>query len=230
MSKQPEANLAEDMIVIVLLSGGIDSVTALYDAHGRHHVAACLSFDYGSRHNDRELPFAALHCRRLGIEHRTIDLAFINAHFKSALLKSGDELPKSAYDTESMRATVVPFRNAIMLSIATGVAASLAARAVVIGAHSGDHAIYPDCRPEFMQAMADAMQAGTYEKIDLLRPFIDLSKGSIVRLASELGVDFRETWSCYQGGDLHCGECGTCRERIAAFREARLEDPTEYES
>lgn len=215
---------------LVLLSGGIDSVTALYDACESFKVVACLSFHYGSKHNDREIPFARHHSQRLGIEHRVVDLAFIGDHFKSALLKSGGDLPRSTYDVESMRATVVPFRNAIMLSIATGLAASLEAGAVVIGAHAGDHAIYPDCRPEFMRAMSAAMEAGTYEKITLQSPFIDMSKAQVLARGQELGVDFQQTWSCYEGGEVHCGVCGTCRERIAAFKSAGVDDPTDYTS
>ncbi len=227
MSRRPEVMSAEER-AIVLLSGGVDSVTALYDACERCRVVACLSFHYRSKHNDRELPFARYHSEQLGIDHRFVGLDFVGEHFKSALLKSGGDLPKSTYDIESMRSTVVPFRNAIMLSIATGLAASLGAHSVVIGAHAGDHAVYPDCRPEFMRAMAEAMQAGTYEKIDLQRPFIDFSKAQIVARGYELGVNFRQTWSCYEGGDVHCGVCGTCRERIAAFKSAGLGDPTEY--
>ncbi len=229
MSRQPEVMSTEEK-VIVLLSGGVDSVTALYDACARCRVAACLSFHYGSKHNDRELPFARYHSERLGIDHSVVDLAFIGEHFKSALLGSGGDIPNSQDDVESMRATVVPFRNAIMLSIATGLAASLDASAVVIGAHAGDHAVYPDCRPEFMRAMEQAMAAGTYEKIGLQRPFIERSKAEIVGRGHELGVDFRQTWSCYEGGDLHCGVCGTCRDRLAAFKVAGFEDPAEYVS
>jgi len=214
--------------VLVLLSGGIDSVTAFHDALQDSEVAAALSFDYGSKHNAREIPFAQSHCREAGIEHRVVRLGFIEKHFRSSLLKSGPDIPEDPYDEESMRSTVVPFRNGIMLSIATGLAASRDATAVVIGAHGGDHSIYPDCRPDFMQAMAAAMRAGTYAGIDLLRPFISRSKAQVVARAAELGVDLSRTWSCYKGGELHCGVCGTCRERRAAFRAAGVPDPTEY--
>lgn len=213
---------------MVLLSGGIDSVTALYDAVERCDVMAAISFDYGSKHNHRELPFAELHCGRLGIEHRIVELGFIAREFRSSLLRSGTDIPEDSYDEQSMRSTVVPFRNGVMLSIATGFAASRGAQAVVIGAHGGDHAIYPDCREEFMKPMAAAMQAGTYARIDLLRPFIDRSKAQIVARGAELGIDFAQTWSCYQGGSVHCGVCGTCRERRAAFDRAGIADPTEY--
>ena len=214
--------------VVVLLSGGIDSVTALYDANERYDVMAAISFDYGSKHNHRELPFAGLQCGRLGVEHRIVELGFVAREFRSSLLKSGTDIPEDPYDEQSMRTTVVPFRNGVMLSIATGFAASRGAQAVVIGAHSGDHAIYPDCREEFMKRMAAAMQAGTYAQIDLLRPFVDYSKAQIITRGAELGIDFAQTWSCYKGGKIHCGVCGTCRERRAAFDQAGMADPTEY--
>ena len=216
--------------VIVLVSGGMDSAVALHHAQVERNLAVRLglSFHYGSKHNDCEIPFAAVQCESLGIEHRVIDLAFINQHFRSDLLQSGGEIPEGHYEEISMQQTVVPFRNGILLSIAVGLAESLACRGVVIAAHGGDHAIYPDCREPFMQAMQSAMQLGTYAKIDLLRPFINLDKAAIAARGEELGVDFSRTWSCYKGGDRHCGQCGTCVERREAFIEAGIEDPTDY--
>jgi 7-cyano-7-deazaguanine synthase len=216
------------MKVCVLLSGGMDSVTAFYDALGRHAVAGCLSFDYGSKHNHREIPFAELHAERHGVPHHTIRLDFINELFVSDLLRSGGEIPEGHYAEESMRKTVVPFRNGIMLAIATGFAESVGAEALVIAAHSGDHAIYPDCRESFMEGMARAMAEGTYARVQLLRPFIGMDKAAIARRGAELGVDFAETWSCYQGDVIHCGVCGTCVERREAFQLAGLPDPTAY--
>ena len=216
------------MKAIVLLSGGMDSVTAFQHARCEHEVVAALSFDYGSKHNAREIPFARLHAQRAGIRHETIDLGFIDRHFHSDLLASGGEIPDGHYAEDNMKRTVVPFRNGIMLSIACGFAESCAADAVVIAAHSGDHAIYPDCRETFMTAMADAMRHGTYPGIRLLRPFIDLDKAAIARRGAGLGIDFRETWSCYKGGEIHCGTCGTCVERREAFLLAGLADPTDY--
>lgn len=217
------------MKVCVLLSGGMDSVAALYDSLGSHEVAACLSFDYGSKHNANEIPFAKLHAERNGVPHEVISLDFVNRLFKSDLLQSGGEIPDGHYAEESMKQTVVPFRNGIMLAIATGYAESIDAAGLVIAAHSGDHAIYPDCREPFMQAMATAMGEGTYAKIQLLRPFIDTDKTGIARRGIELGIDFSETWSCYKGGEIHCGVCGTCVERREAFILAGLFDPTVYE-
>jgi 7-cyano-7-deazaguanine synthase len=217
------------MKVCVLLSGGMDSVAAFYEVLGTHEVAACLSFDYGAKHNAREIPFAKLHADRAGVLHQVIPLDFMNRLFKSDLLQSGGDIPEGHYAEESMKQTVVPFRNGIMLAIATGYAESIGAGGLVIAAHSGDHAIYPDCREPFMQAMATAMGEGTYAKIQLLRPFIAMDKTAIARRGAELGIDFSETWSCYKGGEIHCGTCGTCVERREAFILAGLPDPTRYE-
>jgi 7-cyano-7-deazaguanine synthase len=216
------------MPVVVLLSGGMDSVTALHDAREHHDIAGAVSFRYGSKHNDREIPFAASHARQFGIRHDVIRLDFIDAFFKSDLLQSGGEIPKGHYEEESMKKTVVPFRNGIMLSIAAGYAESLEAGGLVIAAHAGDHAIYPDCREPFMRAMGDAIRLGTYAGIELLRPFIVMSKAEIAARGRELGVDYAQTWSCYVGGETHCGECGTCVERREAFLLSGVPDPTTY--
>jgi 7-cyano-7-deazaguanine synthase len=216
------------MKVCVLLSGGMDSVVALYDALKVHEVIACLSFDYGAKHNDCEIPFAQLHAARNGIRHEKIALDFIDQLFKSDLLKSGDTIPDGHYAEQTMRQTVVPFRNGIMLAIASGFAESIGADGLVIAAHAGDHTIYPDCRESFMQAMATAMAEGSYANIELLRPFIAIDKAGIARRGSELGIDFSETWSCYKGGQTHCGVCGTCVERREAFLLAGLPDPATY--
>lgn len=218
------------MDVVVLCSGGMDSVTALHWAQARWRVTAALSFDYGAKHNAREIPFAAEHATRLGVPQQTIALPFVDELFASDLLKSGGEIPEGHYEAASMKQTVVPFRNAIMLSIATGFAESRGAAGLVIAAHGGDHAVYPDCREAFMRAMGDAMRLGTYAGIALLRPFIDFDKAAIARAGAELGVDYARTWSCYKGGALHCGKCGTCVERREAFALAGLADPTVYES
>ena len=217
------------MKVCVLLSGGMDSVCVFHHALCEHEVEACLSFDYGSKHNARELPFAAQHARAQGVRHEVVALDFIDRLFESDLLRSGAAIPEGHYAEASMKRTVVPFRNGIMLAVATGFAESIGAEAVVIAAHSGDHAIYPDCREPFMQAMGKAMGEGTYAGIRLLRPFIAMDKAEIARRGAELGVDFAATWSCYKGGAVHCGVCGTCVERREAFLLAGLPDPTVYE-
>jgi 7-cyano-7-deazaguanine synthase len=218
------------MNVVVLCSGGMDSVTALYWAARTHTVTAVASFDYGAKHNPRELPFAAEHAARLGVRHEVIALDFVHRLFASALLKSGGAIPEGHYAAENMKQTVVPFRNAIMLSIACGFAESVGAEGLVIAAHGGDHAIYPDCREDFMRAMGEAMRLGTYAEVKLLRPFIALDKSRIAAEGMRLGVDFARTWSCYKGGALHCGKCGTCVERREAFALAGLTDPTAYET
>jgi 7-cyano-7-deazaguanine synthase len=213
---------------VVLVSGGMDSVTALYRAHAESEVVAGLSFHYGSKHNDREIPLARWHAENLGLAHLTIPLAFIGEHFASDLLRSGGEIPKGHYEEQTMKQTVVPFRNGIMLAIAAGLAESRGAEALVIAAHAGDHAIYPDCREEFLAAMASAVRLGTYAAVEVQRPFVSLTKAQIVSEGARLGVDFARTWSCYVGGEIHCGECGTCVERREAFLLAGVPDPTEY--
>lgn len=213
---------------IVLVSGGLDSVTALYRAAAETSVLAGLSFHYGSKHNDREIPLAKWHAENLGIPHLTIPLDFIGEQFESDLLKKGGEIPQGHYEEESMKKTVVPFRNGIMLAIAGGLAESKGADGLVIAAHAGDHAIYPDCREDFMEAMGAAIRLGTYAEVELLRPFIAMTKAEIVLEAARLGVDFVKTWSCYVGGETQCGACGTCVERREAFLLAGLADPTSY--
>jgi 7-cyano-7-deazaguanine synthase len=216
------------MKVCVLLSGGMDSVTALHHTAQDHHVTAALSFDYGSKHNASEIPYAAWHAAQLGIPHTVIALPFIDQHFASDLLQSGGDIPDGHYAEDNMKRTVVPFRNGIMLAIAAGFAESRGAEALVIAAHSGDHAIYPDCREPFMQAMAEAIRTGTYARLQILRPFISTDKTGIAQRGAALGIDFARTWSCYKGGPIHCGTCGTCVERREAFLLAGLADPTAY--
>ena len=212
---------------IIIVSGGMDSITMLYDFKDR--IALGVSFNYGSNHNAREIPFAEMHCKRLGIPHITIDLAFMPKYFKSSLLEGADAIPEGNYDDENMKSTVVPFRNGIMLSIAIGIAESHQLKYVMMANHAGDHAIYPDCRPEFVKAMSAAAKAGTYADVEVLTPYTNITKTDIARIGKRLGIDYTETWSCYKGGEKHCGKCGTCRERKEALRDAGMEDKTEYE-
>lgn len=215
--------------VLILLSGGIDSVTALYSVLKEHDVIAALSFDYGSKHNANEIPYAQHHCKKWNIHHEVLNIDFIGKLFKSSLLLNGEEIPEGHYEAENMKSTVVPFRNGIMLSIACGYAESIGAEGLVIGTHSGDHAIYPDCRSEFMNAMGAAMQSGTYVNIELMHPFLNVDKTEIVRIGHQLEIDYEQTWSCYKGGVIHCGKCGTCIERKEAFQLSGINDPTIYE-
>lgn len=218
------------MKVAVLLSGGLDSTTALHWAHSKHEVVCALSFDYGSNHARRELACARIQAEQLGIPYRQIDITSISRHLQSALLNGADAIPTADYAEENLRKTVVPFRNGIFLAIAAGVAESNGAEGIVIAAHNGDHALYPDCRENFMAAMAQAINLGTYAELQILRPFIDFSKAQITALGTELGVDFTHTYSCYCGGEKHCGKCATCRERRESFAAASVPDPTEYEA
>ena len=160
---------------LIIVSGGMDSITLLYDR--KDTIALAVSFDYGSNHNAREIPFAQLHCQRLGIRHVVIPLAF---------------------------------------------------KRVLIANHGGDHAIYPDCRPEFIAAIDAAAKAGTYVNVAIEAPYTNITKTDIALRGKSLGIDYSETWSCYKGGTVHCGTCGTCVERKEALRDAGIEDNTTY--
>jgi 7-cyano-7-deazaguanine synthase len=212
---------------VIIYSGGLDSTTLLYEE--RERVELAVTFDYGSNHAAREIACARHHCAQLGIEHIVIELGFMSRYFQSSLLSGGDAIPSGNYDEENMKSTVVPFRNGIMLSIACGLAESRGLKRVLIANHGGDHAIYPDCRPEFIEAMDAAMRAGTYVNVEIAAPYTNLSKADLVRRGAQLGIDYSHTYSCYRGGEKHCGTCGTCSERKEAFREAGIPDPTEYE-
>ena len=218
------------MKVAVLLSGGLDSTTALHWAHRHHEVVCALSFDYGSNHAARELACARSQAESLGIPYHEIDLRSISAHLQSALLSGADAIPAADYAEENLKQTVVPFRNGIFLAIAAGIAESNGAEAIVIAAHGGDHALYPDCREDFMSAMASAIELGTYARLKILRPFIANTKAEITAIGAELGVDFSHTYSCYCGREKHCGQCATCRERRDSFATAGIPDPTVYVS
>ena len=212
---------------ILILSGGLDSTTLLYDYQER--IALALTFDYGSKHNAREIAFARLHCERLGIEHIVIPLTFMAHYFESSLLIGGGDIPEGDYAETNMKSTVVPFRNGIMLSVAVGMAESRGLKNVMMANHSGDHAIYPDCRPEFVEAFDRAARTGTYEGVRLVSPYTNITKTNIAHRGKALGLDYSETWSCYKGGERHCGQCGTCRERREALAQAGIDDKTEYE-
>ena len=212
---------------ILILSGGMDSVTLLHDYKER--IALAVTFDYGSKHNAREIPFARLHCERLNIEHIVIPLAFMGQYFTSSLLKGGEDIPEGHYADDNMKSTVVPFRNGIMLSVAVGLAESRGLKFVMMANHGGDHTIYPDCRPEFVDAFNAAAHAGTYVGVGLLSPYTNITKVDIARRGKELGIDYSETWSCYKGSDHHCGRCGTCVERREAMVEAGIVDTTVYD-
>ena len=210
---------------IILYSGGLDS-TVLLHKH-RDSIKLAVSFDYGSNHKEQELKMAKYNCEKLGIEHVIFKLNFMK-HFSSSLLEGADKIPTGDYSKENMKSTVVPFRNGIMLSIAGGLAESRGLKYLLIANHSGDHEIYPDCRKTFIQSMSNALAYGTYNSVNILSDFNNVSKAEIVKLGKSLDVDFSNTWSCYKGGEKHCGKCGTCIERIKAFEEAGITDGIEY--
>ena len=211
---------------LIIVSGGMDSITLLYDC--KDSIALAVSFDYGSNHNAREIPFARLHCRRLGIRHVVIPLEFMHTYFKSSLLEGADAIPEGHYADDNMKSTVVPFRNGIMLAIAVGMAESSGLKRLLIANHGGDHAIYPDCRPDFIAAIDSAAKAGTYVNVSVVAPYTNISKTDIAKRGKALGIDYAETWSCYKGGDTHCGKCGTCVERKEALHDAGIDDNTVY--
>ncbi|MBC2879316.1 MULTISPECIES: 7-cyano-7-deazaguanine synthase QueC [Streptomyces] len=217
---------------VVIASGGLDSTAVAYLLAAQGARVSLLSFDYGQRHS-RELECAAQIAQQLGAAHEVVDLVSVGRLLRgSALTDDSIEVPDGHYNDVSMQATVVPNRNAIMLSIAVGAAVSAQADAVAFGAHAGDHTIYPDCRPGFFACMAETVRLGNEgllaDDFELLAPFLQASKADIVQAAAGLGVPFGLTWSCYKGGRVHCGTCGTCCERREAFALSGLADPTEY--
>jgi len=220
------------MKAVLITSGGMDSATLTwhYDALGYDLIL--VGFDYGQRHR-RELEFVDIIAGYHNAESRIVHLPIRDLLHGSALTSDDVEVPDGHYAQETMKATVVPNRNAIMLSIATGIAVAENADIVATGVHAGDHFIYPDCRPGFFDPFAKAMKAGnegfTPPGFRLEAPFITWTKADIAKHGDALGVDYALTWSCYKGGDIHCGRCGTCVERIEAFIEADVHDPTMYE-
>ncbi len=218
------------MKTIVICSGGLDSVSLAHIVADTRELTRLVSFDYGQRHR-KELDFAALAARRLGVPHDIIDLRPIGAALTGSALTSDIAVPDGHYAEESMRITVVPNRNAIMLTIAFGLAAANGDAAVATAVHGGDHFIYPDCRPAFTEAF-EAMQRAAldgYADVRLFTPFVHRTKADIVTEGARHGTSFAETWSCYKGGARHCGRCGTCVERREAFHLAGVADPTDYE-
>jgi 7-cyano-7-deazaguanine synthase len=219
--------------VIAVVSGGLDSTTMAYWLRAQEYTVMAISFDYGQRHR-KELAFAERMAVDLSAPWTLIDLhaaGLTSILSGSALTDETVTVPDGHYADESMQITVVPNRNAIMLSIACALAVTREAGAVAFGAHTGDHFIYPDCRPEFVRAFERMVNVAVegLASIEILAPLLAMTKADIVKLGDELGVPFERTWSCYKGGALHCGACGTCFERREAFALARVADPTLYE-
>ena len=215
------------MKTLVICSGGLDSVSLAHKVAAEDHLLGLISFDYGQRHR-KELDYAARAACRLGVPHDLIDMSYIGAHLSGSALTDDVDVPDGHYAEDTMKVTVVPNRNAIMLTIAFGMAAAKGADAVAAAVHGGDHFIYPDCRPAFIdafQAMQDKALDG-YAQIKLYTPFVHVPKSAIVTEGARHGTPFADTWSCYKGGDVHCGRCGTCVERREAFHIAGIADPT----
>lgn len=202
----------------------MDSTVLLYKY--RKEIKLAVTFTYGARQDEEQTACAKENCELLGIDHLIIPLEFMGKYFRSSILKGGDDVPHGSYNDENMKSTVVPFRNGIMLSIAAGLAESRDLDTVLIANHAGDHTIYPDCRPEFIEAMGSAVNAGTFAGIKIVSPFCDITKRDIALIGKEEGVPFEKTYSCYEGRHKHCGVCGTCVERKEALEGF---DPTEYE-
>ena len=218
------------MKTIVICSGGLDSVSLAHKVAAEHHLIGLVSFDYGQRHR-KELEFASACAKRLGVPHEIIDITAIGRHLTGSALTDDVEVPDGHYAEEIMKATVVPNRNAIMLAIAFGLAAAQKADAVAVAVHGGDHFIYPDCRPGFIDAFQQMQNHALdgYASVSLYAPYVTISKADIVADGARHETPFAETWSCYKGGEHHCGRCGTCVERREAFHLAGIADPTEYE-
>ena len=221
--------------VVIVLSGGLDSTTLAYQLRAEGARLTGLSVDYGQRHGHRELAAARVLAAGLDMPHHIVELHGVEELLRGSALTDTDiAVPDGYYTDESMRITVVPNRNALLIALATSLAVSSGADAVAFGAHAGDHPIYPDCRPAFIMAFEAAMRIGNAgsltENFQVLAPFAELSKVDVVGIGANLGVPFALTWSCYRGGEVHCGQCGTCVERREAFRDAGVSDPTEYAS
>ena len=214
--------------VVVIYSGGMDSYTVLNRALKDGKEVYALSFDYGQRHV-KELECAAKVCERLKISHKVIDISAINQLLAGSSLTDDIDIPEGHYEAENMKSTIVPNRNMILLSMAVGYAVSVKASQVYYGAHSGDHAIYPDCRPEFVLKMNDVCQIANYDAVEIFSPYLNVSKIDILTDGIKMGLDYSDTWTCYNGREKACGKCGACIERLEAFEKNGATDPLSYE-
>ena len=214
--------------VVVIYSGGMDSFTVLNRALKDGKDVYALSFDYGQRHV-KELEYASNVCNGLNIPHKVIDISSINQLLAGSSLTDDIDIPEGHYESENMKSTIVPNRNMILLSLAVGYAVSVEASQVYYGAHSGDHAIYPDCRPEFVMKMNDVCQIANYEPVEIFSPYLNVNKTAILADGIKMGLDYSGTWTCYNGREKACGKCGACQERLEAFAENQITDPVPYE-
>lgn len=217
---------------VQIISGGMDSVTLLHFlVKHRKCTMKALSFDYGQKHK-KELDYAKKHCSELGVEHHIVALPFMSTLFKSALLSGGSDIPEGHYQAENMKQTVVPNRNMIMSSIAVGFGQSQGLQFLSLGVHAGDHAIYPDCRAEFIDAFRSAVELSDWNPFTVFAPFQRMTKVEILEIGMQLQppVNYANTWTCYKGGEKSCGKCGACQERLEAFAALHISDPCIYES
>lgn len=215
--------------VVVIYSGGMDSYTVLNKALRDGYEVYALSFDYGQRHV-KELDVAAAACKGLDVHHKIVDISAINQIIGGSSLTDDIEVPEGHYEAENMKSTIVPNRNMILLSLAVGYAVSLKACKVYYGAHSGDHAIYPDCRPEFVKKMDDVCRIANYDEVEIVSPYLKNSKIDILTDGLKMNLDYSQTWTCYNGREKACGKCGACQERLEAFKLNNVIDPIEYEA
>jgi 7-cyano-7-deazaguanine synthase len=214
--------------VVVIYSGGMDSFTVLNKARKEGFEVYAISFNYGQRH-DKELDYASRACDKLGIEHKVIDISSVNQILGGSALTDDIDVPEGHYEEESMKTTVVPNRNMMMLSMAVAYAVAIEAEAVYFGAHSGDHAIYPDCRTRFVEAMNAVCKIANYQSVEVRAPYLDSSKIEILNDGLAMGLDYGLSWTCYNGREKACGKCGACQERLEAFDRNNAIDPIEYE-
>jgi 7-cyano-7-deazaguanine synthase len=215
----------------IIYSGGVDSTVMLYKY--KNDIALALSFYYGGKHNKQELKYARMNCQKLMIKHKVIDISFLFKNMKTALINKNKNIPKGHYQDIIMRDTVIPFRNGVMLSIAAAISDNIGLKKILIGTHSGDHAIYPDCRTAFNKAMFSAIEKGTSNCVKLIVPFVSYQKYEIINEWNKLKLPYDLSlisYSCYEGKLLHCGECGTCVARKEAFSMAKINDNTKYKT
>lgn len=217
------------MKTLAVVSGGMDSVTMLHDLYAQGHELSVVSFNYGQRHV-KELEVARANAEQLGLAHKVINMDFMAQILDNSALTGDIDVPEGHYAAENMKLTVVPNRNMIMAAIAIGLAVNNGQEAVALGVHSGDHAIYPDCRPEFISALRTASLIANYEPIDILAPYLYADKGKIIARGLEVGVDYAKTWTCYKGNETACGVCGSCQERLEGFAQNGIEDPLPYDT
>lgn len=213
--------------VVVLLSGGMDSTTLLYDVIDKGYDVRPISFDYGQKH-DKELEAAHRTCKKLGIPRKVASIHTLGNIAPSALTQQGEEIPKGHYTEDTMKQTVVPNRNMVLISLAAAYTISIGAKQVWYGAHGGDHAIYPDCREIFVFKLAEVLGVCDWDPISLVAPYLYWDKIGILKKGLELSVDYSLTWTCYEGKELACGKCGSCNERLEAFKSLGIVDPIKY--